>query len=260
MSSDSLQLLVDACAPLWAGEAELIRAYWDWEARTRVTDLTWIARQCHKELFDGVVPRAASLADPAIDVTASETRLQLLRAATVLRDELAHFTVFADLYDALRTADDAPLNYADVERRWAWPENEALRAARHRHAAEYGRLGALVEVLTEGGLGALFAEGARLAGRGGVDDRIAAACARVHEDEIDHVRAGLATLSQTARTPQDWMAVQSMATEQLRCRIEMRAAQFSFPVPAARQAALCAGAAAAKTLRVDDLIDASVAR
>ena len=50
--SPELQRLIDLSAPLWAGEAEVVRTYWTSPARTLETDLLWIRRQCSKE-FNG---------------------------------------------------------------------------------------------------------------------------------------------------------------------------------------------------------------
>ena len=45
--------LVAANAPLWAGEAEAFRTYWDSPERSRESDPCWLARQCHKEFRGG---------------------------------------------------------------------------------------------------------------------------------------------------------------------------------------------------------------
>ena len=50
--SADLTKLIDLSAPLWAGEAEVVRTYWDSPVRSRETDLLWLRRQCSKE-FNG---------------------------------------------------------------------------------------------------------------------------------------------------------------------------------------------------------------
>ena len=50
--SPELQRLIEVSAPLWAGEAEVVRTYWTSPVRTLETDLLWIRRQCSKE-FNG---------------------------------------------------------------------------------------------------------------------------------------------------------------------------------------------------------------
>src|SRR6185437_663246 len=47
--SDNLRRLIDLNAPLWAGEAEIVRTYWTSPVRTLETDKLWIRRQCWKE-------------------------------------------------------------------------------------------------------------------------------------------------------------------------------------------------------------------
>jgi len=51
--SPELQRLIDVSAPLWAGEAEVVRTYWTSPVRTLETDLLWIRRQCSKEFSRG---------------------------------------------------------------------------------------------------------------------------------------------------------------------------------------------------------------
>jgi len=47
--SSNLRRLIAANAPLWAGEAEIVRTYWTAPHRTRATDKLWLKRQCWKE-------------------------------------------------------------------------------------------------------------------------------------------------------------------------------------------------------------------
>ena len=50
--SDRLTRLIDVSAPLWAGEAEVVRTYWDSPVRNHDSELLWLRRQCSKE-FNG---------------------------------------------------------------------------------------------------------------------------------------------------------------------------------------------------------------
>ena len=52
--SDNLRRVIDANARLWAGEAEVFTAYWNWSGRTRETDRQWLAYQCYKEVWSVV--------------------------------------------------------------------------------------------------------------------------------------------------------------------------------------------------------------
>ncbi len=237
-----LRALVAACAPLWGGEAEVVRTYWDSPRRSRRSDLHWIARQCHKELCDGVVPGLRGFERPLEEAADAASRRRVLARIDDLRDELAHYCVFADLYDALRAPEDPPPTLTRLRDDWAWPENDALMALRAAHRRADGVLGARAEVFTEGGCGALFREGMRLRGRGGADDLIADACARVHRDEMRHMLHGLEGLADAGLAASAWATLRAQTTEQLRLRIRMRAAQFDHPVTPARLDALVTGA------------------
>ena len=49
---ENLTKLIPVSAPLWAGEAEVVRTYWDSPIRIKETDLIWLRRQCFRE-FNG---------------------------------------------------------------------------------------------------------------------------------------------------------------------------------------------------------------
>ena len=49
--NDRLRELIEASAPLWAGEAEVVRTYFDSPSRTAETDRVWLKRQCFKEFY-----------------------------------------------------------------------------------------------------------------------------------------------------------------------------------------------------------------
>ena len=113
---------------------------------------------------------------------------------------------------------------------------------RAEHARESPTLGTRAVSFTEGGYCALFSEGMKLAGRGGVDDRIASACARVFDDEFDHMLAGIVDIDDASLSASDWVAITDMTVAQLRARIRMRNAQFGGPLPEERLARLLDGA------------------
>jgi hypothetical protein len=52
MPSPQLEELVKAVAPLFAGEAEVMRTYWTSPVRTPETDRLWLLRQSRKEVWD----------------------------------------------------------------------------------------------------------------------------------------------------------------------------------------------------------------
>lgn len=239
-ASPQLAALIAANAPLWAGEAEVFRTYWDWSRRSRASDLRWLARQCWKELFDGFVPRLRELRAGFPSLDGPTSRWSLLETAKGASEELAHYCLFADAHDAIRRAEPL-LTLERVERTGNWPENAALGSLRARHRRRHGELGRRAQAFTEGGYCTLYAEGMRLAGRGGADDVIASACARVYDDEWDHMLAGIAGLDDMGLGPADWALLTELTVAQMRMRVQMRNAQFGRPLSDARLRAIDAG-------------------
>lgn len=210
--------LVEANAPFWAAEAELCRTYFDSADRTLATDLRWIARQAAKELVDGVMVRTDS--DQA------------------MREEQAHLDLFARAYDQLRLDREPALSHAVLTEAADWPANTALRDLRREHRERHGTIGWLAGIITEGGAATLFREGASLAGRGGVDDIIAVACAGVLVDEERHARDAIADLTLLDPGLDGWQIAIACTVEQSRQRLWMRAEQFGYPVAGDRFAEL----------------------
>lgn len=225
MTSPGLEALIAANAPLWAGEAEVFRTYWDWSRRTRETDLGWIANQCYKELFDGFVPRLDQLSREFGEIERGMTRAMVLEAAEGVYQELAHYCAFADAYDALRQG-EPPL---DLDTLRNWKENAELGALRARHRRDHGEIGARAQAFTEGGYCTLYAEGMRL--KGDANDAIAKACSVVYDDEWEHMLHGIAGLEEHGLEPEGWVLLRALTVEQMRLRIRMRNAQFGYPLP-----------------------------
>lgn len=237
--------LVDANAPLWAGEAEVFRSYWDWAGRSVTTDLQWLARQCYKELFDGFVPRLEQLHERFPNLDAGVPRRLVLESAEDAYEELAHYCAFADAYDALRaTGVSAPgLTVDGLRASGNWDENRRLGELRAQHRRAHGDLGMRAQAFTEGGYCTLYSEGLRLAGRGGADEPIAAACKVVYEDEWDHMLEGVTGLHQHAIDDEGWAVLVELTVAQMKLRIAMRNAQFAYPLSQERVWELQDGAA-----------------
>jgi hypothetical protein len=237
MVNSSLRRVIDTATPLWAGEAEVVRTYWSSPKRTTETDLLWLRRQCFKEFwgsgvarFDrgGIVPGSLRrLAEHATNVDTSITRHEFLDALETVRAEFSHYTYFADLHDALRPAGTPKLHPGMLEE---WPEERELTALRFRHREAYGAIGMRACKTSEGGYCTLFSEGMKLAGRPGVDGLIAQACAKVYEDEFAHMVSGIAGIAEEELKEPDWDLLEGLLAEQLRQRIRMRNAQFSYPL------------------------------
>jgi len=234
-----LYALIAANARLWAGEAEVFSTYFASPGRDAATDAAWIARQCYKELTDGVIARVVRLSQPARIDTAAALAARAL-ADPVALDELTHYIAFAAAHESCAGA-DARFGAQGIGA--DWPENAALRSLRAQHCTEYGELGVRAQEFTEGGYCTLYRAGMDLRGGSAVDQAIAAACEVVFDDEWDHMLHGIADLSDTSTTVEQWRILESLTVAQGRLRIRMRNAQFGYPVAADRVAELEAGAA-----------------
>jgi hypothetical protein len=242
VSNPQIRRLIGVAAPLWAGEAEVVRTYWSSPKRTRSTDLLWLRRQCFKEFWGSgvgkydrggvVLGQLRNLLAKGAEIDVSIDRYEILDALDGVRAEYSHYCAFADLYDELRPAGTPKLNPQMLE---PWPEEDALTALRYRHQDEHGAIGMRACKFTEGGYCTLFSEGMALKG---VDAKIAQACAKVYDDEFEHMLAGIAGI---AEEDCDWQLMERLVTEQLKARIRMRNAQFSFPLSEDRVQRIFAG-------------------
>lgn len=244
----SIAHLVDVAAPLWAGEAEVVHSYWTSPQRSRETDLLWLRRQCFKEfwgsgvgkydrggVFVGVMKNLIGKV-PEIDV--SFDRHEVLEVLDGLKAEFTHYCAFADVYDEIRPAGTPKLNPETLE---SWPAEDALTALRFRHQEQHGAIGLRACKFTEGGYCTLFSEGMALKEKGGLDGKIAAACALVYDDEFGHMLAGIAGIQTEGLARADWQFLETLVVEQLKQRIRMRNEQFSHPLDEARIAAIFKG-------------------
>src|SRR5437588_7365866 len=191
VAAQGLVDVIEANAPFWGAEAEVCRTYFESPTRSPVTDARWLARQAAKELIDGVAVRARELSrllDSGEGAAHPGTLTQLTEG---LHEEATHFLVFVDAYDHLGLEGAPSLDADALIAACDWPENVMLRDLRAEHRRRHGDLGAHAGAFTEGGYCTLFSEGMRLAGRGGVDDGIAHACAAVYDDEFEHMLDGI---------------------------------------------------------------------
>ncbi len=247
-ASSRIQHLIAVAAPLWAGEQEVVRTYFTSPRRTRETDLNWLARQCFKEfwgsgtskhdrggVFLGVL-KSLVAKTPEIDITFD--RHDVLDVVEGLKAEFSHYCAFADIYDEIRPAGSPRMNPHALT---SWPEEDALTALRYRHQDQHSAVGMRACRFTEGGYCTLFSAGMTLKGRGGIDEKIAAACAFVYEDEFGHMLDGIAGISQEGLSDADWTLLETLVAEQLRQRIVMRNGQFGKPLPEARIQAIYRG-------------------
>jgi hypothetical protein len=247
--SHNLRRLVEANAPLWAGEAEIVRSYWTSPTRSKETDKLWLKRQCWKEyvgvaLFPGTTAEvclATGLAKtleeqvPLLDV--SVDRHDLRDEIEKVYAEFTHYCLFADIYDGLLEPGEPRINANQLT---VWPEEDALARYRAEIRKDGGRL-ARATGFTEGGYCTLYSEGAKLKGRPGVDGRIAKACQRVFDDEFGHMMYGVIGVEMGSMSPGDWDELRDVTCRILRLRLYMRNAQFSHPLTHARIEEIVAG-------------------
>ncbi|HXQ50435.1 MAG TPA: hypothetical protein VN802_05015 [Stellaceae bacterium] len=244
----NLRSLIDANAPLWAGEAEIARTYWTSPVRTRETDKKWLKSQCWKEYvgvakFPGETVEVAMCTDlanelkvlvPKLDVTVDRHDLRELLEKVYA--EFTHYCLFADVYDSLLEPGEPRINANQLK---VWPEEDALAQYRNkiRTAGRFAR----ATGFTEGGYCTLYSEGAKLQGRPGVDGRIGAACQKVYDDEFGHMMWGVVGVEMDDMTAGDWKELTEVTCEILRLRLFMRNAQFSHPISDARMKEILAG-------------------
>lgn len=249
---EGLQGLVAAAAPLFAGEAEVVRTYWGWEGRTVETDLRWLELQCFKELKGSGVGELGNMGvieGPLREIGESLPRLgrgvdrhHVRHLMEGLHEEFSHFCAFADAYDAIRPEGAPPL---DPHLSDGWAEDRALTEMRYSILAGHGEAGLRASRFSEGGYCTLFREGMRIAGEGGPHARsnglIARACTLVYEDEFGHMLQGIAGLDDEGLAPDDWSELTGLVVGLLRLRIPMRNGQFSYPLSGERIAAIYDG-------------------
>jgi hypothetical protein len=252
-ANSQIDRLIKAAAPLWAGEAEVVRTYWISPRRNNATDLLWLKRQCFKEFWSTgaqkydrggafVGPMKYLLArQKEIDVTFD--RREVLDVLEGLKAEFSHYCAFADVYDALTPPGTPPITPEELE---SWPEEDALAALRLSHQDQYGAVGLRACNFTEGGYCTLFREGRALKGKGGIEAKIAVACEAVYEDEIDHMLRGIAGIAAEGFSDRDWDLMIGLMVKQLQLRIRMRNAQFSLPLSEDRVQAIFRGEIAAE--------------
>ncbi len=235
--SDNLRGLISIAEPLWAGESEVFRTYWESPMRTVETDLIWLGRQASKEFNGSGVAEYKNLGCfmgpltelqemfPKID--AGVSRHAAFERIEMIHEEFAHYMAFADAYDAIRPAGAAALNPHEIA---PWDEDVALNAYRHQVMDEHGEIGVRATKLSEGGYCSLFREGMRLKGRGGADDVIAEACSKIYDDEFGHMLKGIIGLDDEKLADDDWRLMGELVAGILKRRILMRNAEFSYPL------------------------------
>jgi hypothetical protein len=246
--SQNLRKLIEVNAPLWAGEAEIIRTYWTSPVRARETDKLWLKRQCWKEYAglgdsEGTTPGMVGDLEvklrrlvPRLDLDLDRHDLyELLEKVFV---EYRHYCLFADIYDTLLDPGESKLNANKLE---PWPEEVALASRRVAVKKSSPKLGWRATDFTEGGYCTMYSEGAKLKGKPGLDGKIGSACQKVYDDEYGHMMHGIVGIDDVGLAKGDWDELTELTLEQLRLRIYMRNAEFSHPLSERRVKEILAG-------------------
>jgi hypothetical protein len=246
--SSNLQRLIDISAPLWGGEAEVIRTYWDSPIRNLETDLLWLGRQCSKE-FNGkglgehrdlgiFMGPLTEIMESFPNIDRGVSRQHILDLLETIQDEFTHYCLFADVYDQIRGEGIPTLDPHQLE---IWEDDKVLTEMRLEHNHTHGAVGKRASHFTEGGYCTLFREGMRLAGRGGNDELIAHACKEIYDDEFGHMVGGIVGLDSDPLSDEDFELMSRLVVAQLRARIRMRNSEFSYPVSEERIQAIYNG-------------------
>jgi hypothetical protein len=76
---------------------------------------------------------------------------------------------------------------------------------------------------------------------GSANALIAAACAKVYDDEFGHMLKGIVGLDRESMSHDDWKLLEELSVAQLKLRIVMRNSQFGYPLAETRLKELLAG-------------------
>jgi len=240
--SKGLLSLIEANAPYWGAEAEVIRSYWNSPVRNRQTDVKWLTHQIYKEYWNGVMPYQA-LFNKHLPITSSkQQRQELMELSEIVYEEVEHFNMFADLYSTL-TGSDYNLTPEQLKAAGAWVENDALVTLRKQHIYKSAEIGPRATRFTEGGYVAFFSEGMKLAGGNSFENELARICKIIHDDEFNHMLLGIIETDDHQLTDSDWRMLESFTVEQTRQRVIMRNAQFSNPISDEHMTTLLTGKA-----------------
>lgn len=233
-TSTKMRELVDMAARYWAGEAEVVRAYFS-RPHTKEQDIRWLKLQCYKEingsglvgpdgLIEGPIKRLAE-AFPKVDREIDRHEFEEMIEG--LYDEFKHYCLLADILDDLSGQKTNPHDLPQ------YPEDRKLTEMRWKCQETAGELGRFAVTFTEGGGCGIFLAGSQISG-GELEQRIAAACKRIYDDEAGHMMAGVHGLERVAKTEEEWEKVKKMVREISLQRVRMRNEQFGFPLSQAR--------------------------
>ena len=213
----------------WAGEAEIARTFFAQLQERRRSTCAGCAcrrtRSCSRATTALSCGTSSSWRGTIPSLEKGVGRADFLYNIQFLEEEFRHYVVFADVIDHITGGQLTTEELAtyDIE------HERELRAVRRRCYERHGELGRFASSFCEGGGASIFYEGMQIGGDE-LRDRIAAACANVYNDEIDHAAHGADDLNAVARTEEDWALAKEMVTEISLQRMRMRNEEFGFPL------------------------------
>ncbi len=222
-----------------AGEAELISTYFNWDRRSRETDIHWLTKQVGREIesaftaFKGIQKHLEG--DPS-RVDRKWVEEELFRA----KQEMNHGNLYADILESLTGERIDTMEVVRLYNRWN-PDSSLP------NTREYVKLAALFRVqeersepwarlvtsggLLEGGSCGLFYAAALLKGKGNdLDEQLASANEIVLRDERGHGPANLLEISELITTEEALQEAKEMLQKRGEQRLRSRNEQFSHPL------------------------------
>jgi len=208
--------------------------------RSKEEHLRWLRLQAYKELQ----PRSDGLILKLVDklkadypkLEHQEGRDDYLHTIQFLMEEFRHYVLFADVIDDLTGERITPEELT----RYELPGETALRKVRRDYIEEHGNLASFASSFCEGGGASIYYEGS-LVGGDSLSDKISAACKSVYDDEVDHAAHGATSLSEQAKTEEEWTLARDMVEAISKARVRMRNEQFGSPLSEDRLTEIFAG-------------------
>jgi len=224
-----IEALEQASGNFWAGEAEVVRTYFD-KTRSPEKDLVWLRHQTWKE-----IKQIPVIAQAVIDATRRVGKDmeydEYVELAKKCYDEANHYAWMAQCLEELV---GQPVGLEDSQ--GPLPEQVKLGQLRREFARKspHPAVEAASSAWPEGGGSSItFKELSKISG-GLLESKIATAAAKIYEDEVGHGREGAEAIVRAVRrhgldAPTRELIIETARTVG-RQRLRMRNEMFSFPL------------------------------
>jgi hypothetical protein len=218
--------LADAVAPLWAGEAEITRRYFE-ETRSVAGDLFWLRAQAFKETRH-LRDLPETLQQEYWSSGAIAEHPGGPGAARILEEEMKHYSLLAALISHLtgEPVDVCKLHGLEEDRKLQALRNDYRQS---REQASHKEVELAAVTFTEGGGGSMYTVLKELEGDD-FDRAIAAAFREIHTDEVIHGPMQIHRIARHAKGARDWDRARDIGVEICRQRLHMRNEMFGRPL------------------------------